>query len=225
VGEIFLLSMLAAFNPTLLGATTLMLLLENPKLLMFGYLLGAMLTSITLGMVIVFAIPSAGAVGTTQHSVSPSVDIALGGLALIIAFVLGTGRDHRLSERRHRRAEHKDQPPRWQRQLSKGSARVTFVMGALLTLPGASYVAGLARIKHLDEPAAVKVLLVLAFNLIMLALIEIPLVCFVLAPSWTPGAIDRAKAWIGRNARRIAVRGLTVIGVLLVLKGVLGLLK
>jgi hypothetical protein len=225
VGEIFLLSMLAAFNPTLLAATTLMLLLENPKLLMFGYLLGAMLTSITLGMVIVFAIPSAGAVGTTQHSVSPAVDIALGALALIVAFVLRTGRDHRLSERRHHRAEHKAQPPRWQRELSKGSARITFVMGALLTLPGASYLAGLSRIKHLGEPTTVKVLLVLAFNLIMLALIEIPLVCFVVAPEWTPGAIERVKASIGRNARRIAVRVLIVIGVLLVVKGVIGLLK
>src|SRR5580704_17894150 len=34
-------------------------------------------------------------------------------------------------------------PPRWQQALSKGSARTTFVVGALLTLPGGSYLAGL----------------------------------------------------------------------------------
>jgi hypothetical protein len=34
-------------------------------------------------------------------------------------------------------------PPRWQRELSKGSARTTFLVGMLLTLPGASYLAGL----------------------------------------------------------------------------------
>ena len=47
LASIFLLSLLAMFNPTLLAAVTVMLLLPNPKKLMFGYLLGAYLTSIT----------------------------------------------------------------------------------------------------------------------------------------------------------------------------------
>ena len=46
----------AAFNPTLLGATTVMLLLDHPKRLLLGYLLGATMTSVTLGIVIVFAV-------------------------------------------------------------------------------------------------------------------------------------------------------------------------
>lgn len=44
------------FNPTLLAAVTMMLLLPNPKRLMPGYLLGAYTTSITLGLVIVFSL-------------------------------------------------------------------------------------------------------------------------------------------------------------------------
>ena len=44
------------FNPTLLAAVTVMMLLPNPKKLMLGYLLGAYLTSITLGMLIVFSL-------------------------------------------------------------------------------------------------------------------------------------------------------------------------
>ena len=54
--DIFLLSLLAMLNPTLLAAVTVMLLLPNPKRLMFGYLLGAYTTSITLGLVIVFTL-------------------------------------------------------------------------------------------------------------------------------------------------------------------------
>jgi hypothetical protein len=53
MGHIFLLSLAAALNPVLVGASTVMLLLPNPKLLMLGYLLGALMTSITLGLVIV----------------------------------------------------------------------------------------------------------------------------------------------------------------------------
>ena len=38
--SIFGLALLAMFNPSLVGAVTVMLLLPEPKKLMFGYLLG-----------------------------------------------------------------------------------------------------------------------------------------------------------------------------------------
>ena len=69
--------------------TTLMLLLPNPTRLMLGYLCGALLTSITLGLVIVFSF-SSSTVSTAQHQVSPWIDIALGVLALALAFALFT---------------------------------------------------------------------------------------------------------------------------------------
>jgi hypothetical protein len=174
--------------------------------------------------VIVFAIPNSSAPKTTQRSISPAVDIALGTIAIVLALVLSGGRDRRLVERR-RRSHHRDQPPRWQRQLGKGSARATFVVGALLTLPGASYLAGLHRLKQLHEADVVTVLVVIAFNMVMLAILEIPLLCFLVAPDWTPSAVEGVKAWVSRRARRFAVRGLSVIGVLLVIKGVVGLLQ
>ena len=101
------------------------------------------------------------------------------------------------------RASRRRRPPRWQQALGRGSPRTTFVIGALLTLPGASYLAGLSRIDKLNYSTAETVLLVVAFNLVMLALLEIPLLCFAIAPDWTVGAIDRAKAWIGRHAASI----------------------
>jgi hypothetical protein len=56
VGQVFLLSLTAALNPILVGASTVMLLLPDPRKLMLGYLLGGLTTSITLGLVIVFAL-------------------------------------------------------------------------------------------------------------------------------------------------------------------------
>ena len=47
--EIFFLSLASMFNPSLLAAVTVMLMLPNPKRLMLGYLLGAYTTSVTLG--------------------------------------------------------------------------------------------------------------------------------------------------------------------------------
>ncbi len=226
MGNVFLFALAAALNPTLVAASTLMMLLPQPVQLMLGYLLGALMTSITLGLVIVFSLESSDAVTTTENTLSPAATMALGVSALVAAFVLGTGRHQRASERRRalKEGKHDKGPPRWQRALGKGSARVTFVVGALLTLPGAAYLAGLSRIDKLDYSTAETVLAVIGFNLIMLALLEVPLVCFVLAPDWTPRAIDRAKAWIGRHARKFAVTMLTGLGGLLVIKGLVELL-
>ena len=224
MGGIFLFAFTSAFNPTLLAATTVMLLLPNTRRLMLGYLAGALVTSITLGLVIIFSLHSSGTVSTTRHTLSPSVDIALGLLALLLASVLSRGRDKPIRERRKAKSEAK-QPPRWQRELGKGSARTTFVVGALLTLPGASYLVGLDRISKGNYSKAVDVLLVIIFNVIMLALLEVPLLSFALAPDWTPGAIERAKAWIGRRGRHVAVVGLAIVGGLLVIKGLVGLIS
>src|SRR3954453_11201908 len=149
MGEVFLLSLTAALNPTLLTAATVMMLLPSPKRLMLGYWLGATMTSVTLGLVIVFALEGSGAVNTTKRTLSPAADLALGGIALVIAFVVGTGRHRRISERRASRKAAKG-PPKWQQRLSEGTARTTFVIGALLTLPGASYLAALTRLSKLD---------------------------------------------------------------------------
>jgi hypothetical protein len=225
VGSVILLSLTASLNPTLLAATTGMLLLSRPARLMRGYLLGALVTSITLGLVIVFSLPSSSATSTTRNTLSPAVDIALGGLALLVAWVLGTGRHERLAERRRagRAAKPDKGPPRWQRELSKGSARTTFVIGALLTLPGASYLAGLDEIHKLNYSTTATVLLIVGFNVVMLWLLEVPLVSFAIAPDWTPHAIDRAKAWVSRHARLFAVRGFAAVGALLIIKGIVGL--
>lgn len=225
MGEVVLLSLTASLNPTLLAATTVMLLLDHPAKLMGGYLLGAYLTSITLGVVIVFSLSSSSATNTVKTTISPAVDIALGAILLALAFAVHSGRPERLRERRRASKEAKPDkgPPRWQRELSKGSPRTTFVVGALLTLPGASYLAGLDQIHKLQYSTADTVLLVIGFNVVMLWLLEVPLAGFLVAPEWTPRAVQRAKSWVSRHAHTFAVRGLSVVGALLVLKGILEL--
>jgi hypothetical protein len=225
VGQVVLLSLTASFNPTLVAATTVMLLLDKPARLMTGYLLGAYMTSITLGLVIVFSLSNSSTTNTTENTISPAVDIALGLLLLALAWVLWSGRGERVrARRRERKAEKPDKgPPRWERELSKGSPRTTFVVGALLSLPGASYLAGLDEIHKLHYSTVVTVLLVVGFNLVMLWLLELPLALFAVAPDWTPRAIERAKLWVSRHAHVFAVRGFAAIGLLLVIKGIVGL--
>jgi len=226
VGHVFLLAFLAALYPTLLAATTVMLMLPHPKRLLLGYLLGAAMTSITLGLVIVFSLRHSGFAHTTQTTLGPGEDIVLGCIALVVAFVLGSGRDERLRERRRERKAAKEPsgPPRWQQFLNRGSARVTFAVGAVLTLPGATYITALYRIadEELADPATVAV--VLGFNAIMLMLLEIPLLAYTFAPEWTPRAIERFKAKLRERGRVWAVRAAAVLGLLMIARGVIVLL-
>jgi len=226
VGDVFFLAFLAALYPTLLAATTVMLLLPHPKRLLLGYLCGAAMTSVTLGLVIVFALRHSGLVESTETTLGPGADIVLGSLALVIAVVLRSGRDQKLVERRRERkaAKGPSGPPRWQEALGRGSARTTFVVGALLTLPGATYLTALHRIadENLADPATVAV--VLAFNLIMLILLEVPLLAYTFAPEWTPKAVERFKQKLRERGRIWGIRIAAALGLLMVARGVITLL-
>jgi hypothetical protein len=228
VGQVFVFAVTAAFNPTLLAATTLMLVLPGPKRLLLGYLIGATLTSVTLGLVIVFALSgSSKATSTAQHTVNPALDIALGLLILVITFVVGTERDTRRRARseRKRAAQVDKAPPRWKQALSGGSARTTFVVGALLTLPGASYLAGLHQISEQNLSTTATVLAVVGFNVIMLLLLEVPLLGYAIAPEKTATTVERFSDWLSREGGRIALGLAVVIGIALVARGAISLLS
>jgi hypothetical protein len=93
-----------------------------------------------------------------------------------------------------------------------------------LTLPGASYLAALVSIDKLDYSSAESVLLVIGVNLVMLWIIEVPLIGFFLRPEATRERVDRAKAWIFAHGRNVARWGFGVIGLLLIVKGIAGLI-
>jgi Sap, sulfolipid-1-addressing protein len=223
VGQVFVFSLTAALNPSLLTAVTVMLTLDRPKRLLEGYLLGAGVTSITCGLVLVFALPNSSTSSTAKHGVDPVLNIALGALILVIVFVVATGRDRRRrawSERKRERAKTKA-PPRWRRQLSKGSAHDTFVVGVLLSFPGASYIAGMDLLHKQQLGTAVTVIAVLAFNVIMLMLLELPLLGYAIRPQWTAGAVQRFSDWLTRRGGRVALIAGAAAGVLLIARGLI----
>jgi hypothetical protein len=223
MGEILLLALLAALNPTLLAATTVMLLLPRPMRLMFGYWLGAMVMSLTLGLVIVFALEGSSVVSTTQNTLSPTANFVLALLMWILAGVLASGRLTRIEQARKASKPERDQP-RWQQELSKGTARTTFVVGAALNLPGATYIVALNKLSKLNYATATTVLVVIIFNLIQLLLIEIPLVAFKVAPSRTPVLVESAKEWARLHGRELGVWALVVLGALFAVRGLVEVL-
>jgi hypothetical protein len=223
VGRIFTLSLTAALNPTLLAATTLMLTLMKPKRLLSGYLAGALVTSIACGLVLVFTLNGSSTSSTAKHTVDPVLNIVLGALILLVAFVVGTGRDTRRQARsaRKREAAKDKPPPRWKRQLSKGSARDTFVVAILLSFPGASYIAGMDLLSKQSLGTFATVLTVIGFNLIMLLMLELPLIGYATRPAGTEVAVARFNGWLSQRGAHAALIAAAAIGTLLIGRGII----
>ena len=129
---------------------------------------------------------------------------------MVVVLVLATGRDKPFEERRRTRKEDK-KPARWQRWMQKGDPKITFVIGILLSFPGATYLVALDRLGKLHYSTFATVLVVIGYCLVQLLLLEVPLVAFTFAPEQTPVAIDRAKAWAGAHWRTVAIWGFAVI--------------
>jgi hypothetical protein len=220
MAETFALAFTAALNPTLLTVTMVMLFAAEPRRLMAGYLLGAYTVSIALGLVIVFALQDSKAVSSGQDTIGPGLDVVLGLLLLLVAFVVLGDRDARVRERHRAHAEAKGPkaPPRWRTALDRGSPRTAFAVGILLTLPGASYLAGMSRISNENLSTAATAGAVVLFCVIMLGLIELPLIGFVVSPERTQHVVVRFTTWAGANARVIGGRIALVLGSLLLLR-------
>lgn len=228
--SVLLSAVLATLNPSLLGAVTVMLILPHPRKLMLGYLLGAYTTSIIFGLVFVFSLHGSSAARTSQHTLSPAADVLVGAIAWVVAFALETGRSGPLGKwkARHKRAKAQaaDGKEDWQtRMLARGSARVTFGLGVVLSFPGVSYLNALTHIVKLNSGTVPMVLLVVYFCVMQQALLELPLLGYLLAPERTQDTVTRFRAWLHRRGRLLAAIGLGAIGALLIVRGLITLLS
>ena len=223
LGVVIGLAVLAMINPSLVAATTVMLLVPNPRRLMLGYLLGAYTTAITLGLVIALSLQGSSFAQAAKRTVSPAEQIAVGAILLLVSLALATGRDAPLRERRQRRKEAKASghplEPWYQRMLGRGSAGVAFAVGALLSFPGVSYLTALSRIAKVDPGT---VLVVVGFCLIQLLPLELPLLGYALAPKRTQCAVTSFRSWVARRGRRAVVIAAFALGVILIVRGVVG---
>ena len=221
--RIFVFALLSALNPTLLAAVTIMLLLQNPKRLMLGYLLGAYLTSITIGLLVVFELHGDASVSTTKRTLSPIEDIVIAMLLIVAGLVL---KGQRMEARRERKQHEKEAagPAKKsipEKLLGRGDPRITFFVGVLLSFPGASYLAALTSTSKLDLADPWLVLIVLGVCVLQQALLEVPIIAYSLWPEPAARAIANFREWLARNGRRVAANLAISLGVLLIVRGVI----
>jgi len=217
-----------ALNPALLAAVFVMILLQNPKRLMLGYLAGAYAISIAASLAIVFSLHGSGAAITSGHILGPGGYIGVGMAALAIAFVLAARLEGPLQKWHARRKAAKASQAKlpWsQRMLGKGSAAVTFVVGAAMSFPGPVFLSALHHMAELNLPTVPILLLVTYLCFMQLLVLELALVADVFAPGRTQAVVvrirTRIRAWLACHGRQIAAIGLAGAGILLTVNGLI----
>jgi hypothetical protein len=212
--EIFLLACAAAIYPTLLAVVIVLLRRPSPTRRLTVFLSGALLAGLGVGLGVIFGL-SAGNTGLS-HSVNGAVYLAGGVLALAVGALLLRPSRRSATERADRRA------PSWtQRVLRHDALPIIFVLGVVLNLPGLWYVLGLKDITTAGYGTGDEVALVIGFNIIMFALVEVPLLGFVLSPSMTHERVSTLNEWTHRNGRRVCGQVALALGGYLLIRGLI----
>ncbi len=109
------------------------------------------------------------------------------------------------------------------RLLSGDSLSVAGIAGFGIALPSVDYLAALAVILASGAAALTQVAVLLMFNVVAFALIEIPLLAYLLAPRATARSVAALHNWIRSRRRRDVALLLAALGCGFVAVGVAGL--
>jgi hypothetical protein len=220
------LALAAAFYPTLLAIVVVLLTRPRPARLLVAYLIGGMVIGLGVGFTFVFVLKGADISARSGHKSTASsiLDIVAGGLSLVLAWLLATGRDPRPERFRRQRAPRDPDQPSWtKRAMSHDSVGLAFVLGIVLDLPSVWYLIALKDITAGGYSTGTQVILIVVFNLIMFAVIEIPLAAYLIAPDRAAARAAAFNAWLHSNVRRIAASLAGAVGAYLVVKGAVNL--
>ena len=224
--EFFTLAFLAALNPKLLALDLLLIENRRPRAMFVCLLLGGMTVALTIGLldVLVFRADAIKAQGT----VSAGVDLALGLLLLAAGALLATGRLH--SRRTAPVPAGNAQPGQpgkkggWaQRVLAEPRLGLAMLVGAVIGIPGASYLTALHNLVNGKSSTATQVIAVAVFVLIDFLLIIIPFAFLELRPEATKALLKRTQDWLLGHAMQLMAGIALLLGAYLAVSGLVRL--
>jgi Sap, sulfolipid-1-addressing protein len=220
VADILPLALAAAVYPPLLAGIIILLAREKPVAMLAAFMAGGMLVSLVLGLLIVFVLGD-WLSSRSQNSTSPIVDIVIGVLSLVGAFVLH--RRIRERERGEVRASKKpkDGPSRTQQMLNEGTPWAAFAAGLIVCLPGIWYLDALKDIADSNPSTATVIVEILVFIVIMFVLAELPLIGYMVAPEATQARVAAFQAGMSKHGRTVGMWAAALIGAYLTIKGII----
>jgi hypothetical protein len=215
LATVVIMALAVSIEPFRIGMTVLMLNRPRPALQLFAFLCGGFVMGTTVGLVVLFVFRRI-LLGTSLVTV-PRIQLLIGLLILAIAAVVAVDLFGRLGPRPALVA-------RPATELLKGdSLSVAGIAGLSIALPSVDYLAALAVILASGAAAMTQVVVLVAFNVVAFALVEIPLLAYLVAPGPTARAVTALHEWIRSRRRRDVAIALAAIGCAFIVAGVSGL--
>ena len=222
--EFFALAFLAGLNPKLLALDLLLIENRRPRAMFLWLLAGGLTVGVTIGLldVLVFHIDAI----TQQGSVSAGVDLALGLLLLAAGALVATGRLHgrpkapvpagdRQPEKPEKKEKKEKQDSLAQRLLAEPRVGLAVLVGAVIGIPGASYLTALHHLVAGKYSTTTQVIAVFVFVFIAFWPIIIPFTFLELRPQTTKARLKSAQSWLLGHAKRLVVAVALLLGVYL----------
>jgi hypothetical protein len=216
--EFFGLAFLAGLNPKLLALDLLLIENRRPRAMFLWLLLGGLTVGVTIGLldVLVFHIDAIN----HQGSVSAGVDLALGLLLLAVGALVATGRLH---GRRKAPVPAGDQQPEKsgkpekkdslaQRLLAEPRLGLAVLVGAVIGIPGASYLTALHHLVAGNYSTTTQVIAVFVFVFIAFWPIIIPFAFLLMRPETTEARLKRGQVWLLSHAKQLMVAIALLLG-------------
>src|SRR5947199_97764 len=218
--EFFALAFLSALNPKLLALDLLLIENRRPRAMFLCLLLGGMAVALTIGLldVLVFRADAIKHQGT----VSAGTDLAMGLLLLAAGGLLGRRKAPvRAGGAQPGKPEKKDG---WaQRVLAEPRLGLAMLVGALIGIPGASYLTALHNLVTGKSSTATQVIAVAVFVLIDFLLIIIPFAFLELRPEATKVLLKHGQDWLLGHALRLMTAIALLLGAYLAVSGLVRL--
>ncbi len=223
--EFFALAFTAALNPKLLALDLLLIENRRPRAMFRCVLVGGMTVALTIGLLDVLTV-HADAI-KSQGKASAGVDLALG-LLLTAGGLLATGRLHGPQPSPvPAGTEPPEQPGKkegWAaRVLAEPRLGLAMLVGAVVGLPGASYIAALHNLVTGKYSTATQVIAVVVFVVIEFLLIIIPFAFLELRPEATKALLRRSQDWLLGHAFQLMAGIALALGAYLTVSGLVRL--
>ena len=227
--EFFALAFVAALNPKLLAVDLLLIENRRPRAMFLCLLLGGMTVALTIGLLDVLVF-HADAI-KSQGTVSAGVDLALGLLLLAAGGLVATGRLHGRRKAavpavdgQPGKKEKKEKKDGWaQRVLTEPRLGLAMLVGALVGIPGASYLTALHNLVTGKSSTATQVVAVVVFVVIDFLLIIIPFAFLELRPEATKAFLKNAQDWLLSHALQLMAAIALLLGAYLAVSGLIHL--
>jgi hypothetical protein len=213
---LLVMAVAVSFEPIRIGLTVMMLARTRPMLQLLAFLCGGFAMGMSVGLLVLFVFRDTVS-GATNFTL-PKVQIIIGVLALLAAIVIAAN----ITAGWFRRGTLTEVSTRARKLLQGRSLWVAGVVGSGIALPSVDYLAALAVILASGATPATQTWALLVFNVVALALVEIPLIGFLMAPDRTRAMMAGLHDWIRSRPRRHVALLLGAAGCVMLAVGMAG---